>query len=141
MYKQFIVLSLAVVIAGVCFSRAAFSEPCSDGPEPVIPIQTQADGCWNYTGNAIYFSGLFSRGRTIEVHMSGEAAEQGNDNKIVTYSANRDANVEGPNEFYIESTSNDGSLTFRVPKDGTYKFSYGPRAMLCANGQVKICVK
>jgi hypothetical protein len=133
------IATIAGSLLAICGSAAA--DPCNNGPEPVIAITPGSDGCFNYSGNAIYFAGAFSTGQNVDVHMTGEAANQDSSGKITTYASNRNANAEGPGDFYVESTSDDGSLSFRVPKDGTYKFSYGPRAMLCAPGKVTICVK
>jgi hypothetical protein len=134
---------LSVTIVGLSISGnfGAVAEPCNDGPEPIVAIAPAANGCFDYKGNAIFFAGAFRHGQTITVHMTGEAAESDNSGKITTYETNRNANAEGPQDFYVESTSDDGSLTFSAPKDGTYKISYGPRAMLCADGKVTICVK
>jgi hypothetical protein len=126
-------------LLAICGSAAA--DPCTNGPEPVIAITPGADGCFNYSGTAIYFAGSFSTGQSVDVRMTGEAADQDSSGKVTTYTSDRNANAEGPADFYVESTADDGSLSFRVPRDGTYKFSYGPRAMLCAPGKVTICAK
>ncbi len=98
--------------------------------------------CWTYRGAATTFVGDFSNGQTIAAHMIGKAADYDpRTGQVATVWRPRDPNVEGPGGIFFGDAEAPGTLTFRAPANGTYRFSFSPCAMWGAPGAVRICAR
>jgi len=134
-------VSLAAAALGLVASDpAAVASGCDR--QMVAHVKMRAGACWAYRGAATTFVGDFSHGRTVSVLMSGEAADYDpRTGQVATLTRPRDPNVEGPGGFFFGDAEAPGALTFVVPANGTYRFSFSPCAMWHELGTVKICVK
>lgn len=98
--------------------------------------------CWAYRGAATTFVGDFSHGQRISALMAGEQADYDpRSGRVATVTRPRDPNVEGPGGFFFGEAEAPGALTFVVPANGTYRFSFSPCAMWHAAGTVQICAR
>jgi hypothetical protein len=88
------------------------------------------------------FVGKFSNGQTISAQMAGEATDYDpRSGSAATVSRPRDPNVEGPGGYFDGVPDGPGTMTFRAPATGTYRFSFSPCAMWGAPGVVRICAR
>ena len=132
-------VSLVAALAG--FAAPAFASACDKVVVARIKMPA-GQKCWTYRGAATAFVGDFSHGQTISAQMTGEQAEYDpRSGEVATAWRPRDPNVEGPGGFFFGDAEAPGALTFVVPANGTYRFSFSPCAMWGAPGAVRICAK
>src|ERR1700735_2735004 len=136
----------AVLAAALAFVSALSTSParatsCETEVAARIRFPT-GQACWTYQGPATLFVGKFSNGQTISAQMAGEATDYDpRSGSAATVSRPRDPNVAGPGGYFDGVPDGPGTMTFRAPATGTYRFSFSPCAMWGAPGVVRICAR
>jgi hypothetical protein len=133
----FLLVALPLASAG-----NAVASSCVDPVAAAIHFQ-KGKSCWVYEGKATEFTGKFAGGQQVSATMyglaysanSGSAADE---DLTVTWEA-RSPEINGPGNFYYDSTDEPGSVSTTLPAGGTYTFGFSPCAMWHAYGRVVIC--
>lgn len=129
---------LLIAAIGLIWPIHAGQASACVNPKAVQIAFAKAARCWTYNGDATHFWGLFNAGEKIIVTSTGIATFS--DGIEWRTTRQRDVDVRGPGGFWAD-VNGTGSQPLRLPRSGTYTFSFSPCAMWRLLGVFVICTR